>query len=307
MQNPNPQRNHDKSCSLFTGIGGLFALTAMLSLLITVIIPLSVWASPDSGLRTYILESFDSQANQYNAPTSAAFVMTVLTLYATQIHNGGFHLMPNPKTLYYQIFSATKIKSNKDCRNAVNSIRGYVSLLLAYYVPKHVYKTKFRFSYNQLLTYLRFKSYLTASEVDTLTSQPLDIHCEIVAEWIINLLKNNQIKKKKFVRFLIDLNELKIKYKPVSLMHSMFPYAGILLAGTSVFYCSDFSKFVSLKIMSLKIIQLWATLTAFIYAYCISDPYATRNFCFKNFIPKEDIQEFYNNLDDLFEEQLRLL
>jgi hypothetical protein len=283
---------------------GLFTFTAMLSL-VPSLISFFIWILPESSFRTWVLLAFRAVHSQTTLPSMASFLITAFTLYGTNISNSLFKLIPDPENMYRELFSATKGNPELQ-KSSINSVRGYVALLVYFHLPRQVYKKKFQMDYGQLLTYLRFKNYLKFMEVHTLlkTSNRERSNSEQVESW----LKELPVKANTVDKFLDELKTLKIKLKPIRFFNKIIiPVSTVVVLATCFFLFCDFSD-ESLPIyinLITKIGQMWLPLTMFLLSIVVSDPYDTRPFFFRDIIKKENIKTFYEKLDEFCDEELR--
>ena len=117
----------------------------------------------------------------------------------------------------------------------------------------------------------------------------------------VNLtLQSNTTRK-----FLDELKELKVKLRSVQFMNEVIiPFGAAVITGTSMFYFSDFSEMVSIHTLFLKMMQLWFYLTVFLLATCVSDPYDTKSFFFRDVDRKKNIKDFYDELNEIYDKEL---
>ncbi len=284
------------------GLMGLFTFTAVLSL-VPSLISLFIWILPVSSFRTWVLLAFRAVHSQSTLPSMASFLITAFTLYGTNISNSLFKLIPDPENMYRELFSATRGNPELQ-KSSMNSVRGYVALLVYFHLPRQVYKKKFKMDYGQLLTDLRCKNYLKPMEVTTLTSNRERSNSEQVESWLKELpIKANTVEK-----FLDELKTLKTKLKPIRFFNKIIlPVSTVVVLATFFFLFCDFSdeSFPIYVNLITKIGQMWLPLTMFLLSIVVSDPYDTRPFFFHDIVKKQNIKTFYDELDGFFDEELR--
>jgi hypothetical protein len=264
------------------------------------------------GSVTYFLPKIEEIGNFYkfmDAVKNGLALLTILAflssiflcVYGASLQNS-LHLLPNFTNLFREVFSIDKKNENK------KKIFGYVRLKIFHLLPKDFYEKMFKRNYKNLLEDLKEKNLLTIEEICILTNADMNLHEEIVNEWIWHLVAGSQSAKTAFLKFDKECTNFKSKYFTMKdlVERTCIPFCKWMIALNIPRNFVDFSGLGTVEELLNKfpyqaVVLLMLIMVIFYIGLYTLDVFNVNNYFF-NGIKKNAV-----NIKEFYEEQERKL